>query len=140
MSSRAKKSIIWIDFAPNFCHSDYWALFKPSHSMRKEDGAVFLETVHSAECIFFMDLSQPAYSSVLDSLVWLGPPLFYFLYSEAFSDLSFVFCNAIHSHNLENELFTLKVGCVIMSLNPSTTLRTAHVQVLMSDSLHWEII
>lgn len=69
----------------------------------------------------------------------LGPPLSYVLYSEAFSDLPVVFCNDIHSHNLENELFTLKVGYVSMCLNPSTMLLTAHVQVLMSDSSHGEI-
>lgn len=54
--------------------------------------------------------------------------------------LSVLFCNAFHSHNLENELFALKVCCVIMCLHPSTTLSTAHVQVLVSDSSHGEII
>lgn len=107
--------------------------------MQEDVRAVFLETAHGAECIFYMRPKQTAYSSVIDSLVWLEPSHFYLLYSEAFSDLSVVFCNDIHSHNLENELFTLKVGYVIMCLNPSTTLPAAHVQVLMSDSSHQEI-
>lgn len=96
-----------------------------------EQFSLRLSMVQNVSHLWISDRQPAALSQTV--LCDLGLLSFYFLHSEAFSDLSVVFCNAIHSHNLENELFILKVGCVIMSLNPSTALPTAHVQVLMSD-------
>lgn len=67
-------------------------------------------------------LLSAAWTSLIDSLI-----------SEAVSDLPVVFCNGICVDNLENSLLILKVGYVIMGLNPSTTVHTACMQVLVLD-------
>lgn len=121
-------------FAPKFFSNDSWALFGLIHRTQKEKGAVFLETVSLVQRrshLWIPDREATALSAVIVCLLRLGPPLSdVFSDFEAVSELPVVFCNDIHVHNLENKLFTLKVGYVIVSLNPSTTLPTACVQVL----------
>lgn len=59
------------------------------------------------------------------------PSLTYSLISDEVSGLPVcLFCNDIHVYNLENKLFTLKFGHLIMCLNPFTIFPTVHVQVL----------
>lgn len=98
-----------------------WLLSTPWTNARKavEGWSSFLwDCACSVESISFMDPRQTGYSSVschsLSSVTWTIP-LLCILISNAVSELTVVFCNDIHVNNLENKLFTLKVGYLIVS-------------------------
>lgn len=62
----------------------------------------------------------------------------YSLISNAVSELPVVFCNDIHVNNLENKLFTLKVGYLIVSKSLYFLLYVC--KHLMSDSSYMGIL